>query len=110
MSLKCMNEVFGKTGECTHFTPTQSAQEDPVPCLDAWLPVKTKLKSFLNQRVFTLTGLACWSEKFHLISFICRQTLISRPEFCLFIIRLSKSCNGVKEKPLSRNYTELSGS
>ena len=47
------------------------------------------------------------SRNIPLFSFLPRATLVQRPEFCLVIHRLRRSCGGFKREGLERNYPGL---
>ena len=84
-SLKCMNDVFLRTGEFKHLTTPQG---DNVPCLAA---CEDQTQQFLlSSSVYPN-----------------RQTLVSRPEFCLVVARLRKSCSGPKLEVLAKKYPQL---
>ena len=38
---------------------------------------------------------------------LCRATLVQRPEFCLVIARLKRSCGGFKYEGIELNYPGL---
>ena len=41
------------------------------------------------------------------VDIFCRATLVQRPEFCLVIARLRRSCGGFKREGIEINYPGL---